>query len=60
MTAMTALMDKRGEAAKAFYAALSPDQQKVFDAEHKMRGGRDGHGGGGHHGGMGGMEQRKG
>ena len=60
MTEMTALMDKRGEAAKTFYAALSPDQQKVFDAQHNMRDGRDGHGGGGHHGGMGGMEQRKG
>ena len=58
--AMTALMDKRGDAAKAFYAALSPEQQKVFDAEHKMRGGRDGHGGGGHHGGMGGMEHGRG
>ena len=52
MSAMTALMDKRGEAAKTFYAALSPDQQKVFDAEHKMHGGRDGHGGGGNHRGM--------
>ena len=60
MTAMTALMDKRGDAAKAFYAALSPEQQKVFDAEHTMRGGRDGHGGGGHHGGMGGMEHGRG
>ena len=60
MTAMTALMDKRGDAAKTFYAALSPDQQKVFDAEYKMRGGREGHGGGSHHGGMGDMEQRKG
>ncbi len=58
MAAMTALMDKRGEAAKAFYAALSPEQQKIFDAEHRMRGGR--HGGDGHYGGMGGMEQRKG
>ena len=60
MTAMTALMDKRGEAAKAFYAALSPEQQKVFDAEHQMRGGRHGHGGGGHHGGMSGMEHGRG
>ncbi len=60
MTSMTALMDKRGEAAKTFYAALSPEQQKVFDAEHMMRGGFDGHGHGGHHGGMGGMGQRKG
>ena len=60
MTAMTALMDKRGDAAKAFYAALSPEQQKVFDAEYKMRGGRNGHGGGSHHGGMGGMEHGRG
>ena len=63
MTEMTALMDKRGDAAKAFYSALSPEQQKVFDAEYKMRGGRDGHGGGSHHGGMGGMggmEHRRG
>jgi len=55
MTAMMALMDKRGEAAKTFYAALNPEQQKVFDAEHMMRGGFDGHGRGGHHGDMGGM-----
>ena len=61
MTEMNATMDKRGEATKTLYAALTPAQQKVFDAEHSaMRGGRDGHGGGGHHGGMGGMEQRKG
>lgn len=52
MSAMTALMEKRGEAAKTFYGALSPDQQKVFDAEHRMHGGRDGHGGGGNHRGM--------
>jgi len=29
---MTAAMDKRGEAAKLFYAALTPEQQKVFDS----------------------------
>lgn len=28
---MTAAMDKRGEATKTFYAALTPEQQKVFD-----------------------------
>jgi len=28
---MNAVMDKRGEATKVFYAALSPEQQKVFD-----------------------------
>ena len=49
MTDMNAEMDKRGEATKAFYAALSPDQQKIFDAEHRKMGG---YAGGGHHGGM--------
>lgn len=46
MTDMNAAMDKRGAATKALYAALSPEQQKVFDAEHKQRamhGGRGGH-----------------
>ena len=43
---MQAEMDRRGEATKAFYAALRPDQKMVFDAEHQMHGG-------GHHGGMG-------
>jgi Spy/CpxP family protein refolding chaperone len=33
MAAMDAAMTKRGDATKAFYAALSPEQQKVFDAE---------------------------
>lgn len=33
MAAMEAAMDKRGDATKAFYATLSPEQQKVFDAE---------------------------
>jgi Spy/CpxP family protein refolding chaperone len=49
---MTAAMDKRGEAAKVFYAALTPEQQKVFDsatARHygpagRMGGPRDGKG----------------
>lgn len=31
-------MDKRAEAVKTFYAVLTPEQKKVFDAEH-MRGG---------------------
>jgi periplasmic protein CpxP/Spy len=53
-TQRMAQMDKRMDAAKAFYATLSPEQQKVFDAEHAMRAGRHGggHDGGGHHGGM--------
>lgn len=47
-------MDKRADATKAFYGALTADQKKVFDAE-TMRfaggHGRSGHGGG--HGGHG-------
>jgi periplasmic protein CpxP/Spy len=43
MADMTAAMDKRGEATKALYAALSPEQQKTFDAEHKKFGRRAGH-----------------
>ncbi len=46
MTEMNAAMDRRGEATKAFYAALSPEQQKTFDVE-AMRMGR--HAGRGHH-----------
>jgi len=42
--ARAAEMDKRGEATKAFYAALSPEQKKLFDNETARRG----HGG--HHG----------
>lgn len=46
-------MDRRGEATKSFYAALSADQKRVFDLEsaHGKGGGR--HGGGRHHGGHG-------
>lgn len=47
MTEKSAAMDKRGEATKTFYAALSPEQQKVFDSQ---RMGRSGQGHGGHHG----------
>jgi Spy/CpxP family protein refolding chaperone len=32
MAEMSANMDRRGEATKAFYATLTPDQQKTFDA----------------------------
>ena len=41
---MTTAMDKRDEATKAFYAALSTEQKKTFDSEHAHMGGR--HGGG--------------
>ena len=37
---MTAAMDQRGEATKAFYATLTPEQKKVFD-DNAMR--RPGH-----------------
>ena len=51
MTDMTAAMDKRADAAKAFYAVLSPEQQKTFDAEQlKMMQRRGDHE---HNGGMG-------
>lgn len=48
MADMSAAMDKRGEATKTFYAALSAEQQKTFDVEHKKHGPRGGHR---HHGG---------
>lgn len=32
MTERSAAMDQRGEATKAFYATLTPEQQKVFDS----------------------------
>lgn len=47
-TQRDAEMDKRADATKSFYAALSPEQQKVFDAQ-PMRGGH-GHGHGRRHG----------
>ncbi|KRB30504.1 Spy/CpxP family protein refolding chaperone [Acidovorax sp. Root70] len=52
--------DRRGEATKAFYATLTPEQQKTFDAQaHRgrpmdgMRGGDGRHGHGGMRGGEG-------
>ncbi len=42
-------MDKRGEATKTLYAALSPEQQKTFDAAQlkmMLRPGRSHHEGG--------------
>lgn len=53
--ARNAEMDRRGEATKTFYAALTPAQQKAFDAL-GARGGFGGHGG--HH--HGGWEHRQG
>jgi protein CpxP len=43
-------MDRRGEATKAFYATLTPEQQKVFDAETARMGHGRKHGGAGHRG----------
>ncbi|MEN9437066.1 MAG: hypothetical protein RIR09_1721 [Pseudomonadota bacterium] len=48
MTDMQAAMDKRDDAIKTFYAALAPEQQKVFDAEHARMGKRRGAGHGMH------------
>lgn len=45
-------MKARGDATKAFYAQLTPEQQKAFD-QRALRGGKRGHGGAhhdGHHG----------
>ena len=53
MADRSAAMDKRGEATKTFYATLTPEQQKVFDTEHKKHMSR---GGPGHHGAAGPME----
>jgi Spy/CpxP family protein refolding chaperone len=39
----SAEMDKRAEATKTFYAALTPEQQKVFDANAMRRGGHGEH-----------------
>ena len=51
---MNAFMDRRADATKALYAALSPEQQKVFDAETARmmhtRGRGHGHGHGMHGG----------
>jgi periplasmic protein CpxP/Spy len=54
-TQRNAAMDKRADATKTFYAALTPEQQKVFDSN-SMRGhggkGKGGNSHGRHHGGM--------
>ncbi|MHB1124092.1 MAG: Spy/CpxP family protein refolding chaperone [Ramlibacter sp.] len=47
--ARVAEADRRGEATKAFYAALTPAQQKAFDALQAERGFRRGAGHRGHH-----------
>lgn len=47
---MQAAMDKRDDAIKSFYAALEPEQQKIFDAEHARMGMHHGMGKGGMHG----------
>lgn len=50
-------MRQRGEAVKSFYAQLTPEQKKTFDAETLQHGQRwnhgNGHGPRGHHGGPG-------
>ncbi len=49
MAEMNAAMTRRGEATKTFYAALSPEQQKVLDSQRMNRGGKGHHGHHGHH-----------
>lgn len=53
MKTMSAEMDKRGAATKAFYAVLSSEQKAVFDAITPFAGRHGGHGMGGEHGGRG-------
>ena len=43
MAEMTAAMDKRGEATKTFYATLTPEQKKTFDASMMPHHGDKGH-----------------
>ena len=42
--------ERRADATRSFYATLSPEQQKTFDAETLKMGGRGHHGPRGHHG----------
>jgi hypothetical protein len=42
--------DRRGEAIKTFYAALTPEQQKTFDSRAQHMGGKEGHRGDWGHG----------
>jgi hypothetical protein len=60
MTDMQANMDKRDEATKTFYATLSAEQKKVFDAEHARMGGHEQGKGKGEHHGMHGTKDGKG
>ncbi|HEY3812194.1 MAG TPA: Spy/CpxP family protein refolding chaperone [Caulobacteraceae bacterium] len=50
MAERQARFQQHADAVKAFYAALSPEQQHTFDALMKMHGGHGGMGGGHHHG----------
>jgi Spy/CpxP family protein refolding chaperone len=53
MAEMNTAMEKRDEAVKALYAALTPEQQKVFDAEHSRLAASHDHAGHGRSAGMG-------
>ena len=57
MADMNTEMTKRNDATKTFYAALSAEQKKVFDAEHAKMGD---HHGDGKRGDKGGMQDHKG
>ena len=56
MAERTEAFQRHAQAVKAFYAVLSPEQQRTFDALMKIRGHGGGHGMGGRHHGMGGPE----
>ena len=60
MKTMTAEVDKRGAATKAFYAVLSSEQKAVFDAITPFAGRHDGHGMRGERGSKGGEHGRMG
>ena len=57
MADMNAEMTKHNDATKTFYATLTAEQKKVFDAEHAKMGGRHGDS---KHGDKGGMQDHKG
>ncbi len=57
MADMNTEMGKRNDATKTFYATLTAEQKKVFDAEHAKMGDRHGEG---KHGDKGGMQDHKG
>jgi protein CpxP len=50
MAEMSANMNKRGDATKALYSSLTPEQQSLFDAQHKRHHDHERHGDSEHRG----------